>query len=63
LYVSNLQGATLDGATFDQTTTLPDKTLWTPDTDMTRFTDPDHPQFWRSENPWSPAYRAPTADD
>jgi hypothetical protein len=23
---------------------------------MTRFTDPNHPNFWRSDNPDSPAY-------
>lgn len=46
----------IDKAIFDITTTLPDGTKWTPDTDMSRFTDPAHPQFWRSDNPSSPAY-------
>lgn len=32
---------------FDETTILPDGTHWTPDTDMRRFTDPDHPNFRR----------------
>ncbi len=27
--------------------TLPDGTKWTPDTDMTRFTDPNHPNFFQ----------------
>jgi hypothetical protein len=49
---ANLQGASLLGANlqdaeFNGGTTLPDGTNWTPDTDMTRFTDPDHPDFWR----------------
>ncbi|MEL6152396.1 MAG: hypothetical protein AAFR56_22390, partial [Chloroflexota bacterium] len=50
---------------FDETTILPDSDLrdyadgskrisrpWTPETDMTRYTDPDHPDFWQ------PAYTA-----
>jgi hypothetical protein len=36
---------------------LPDGTRWTPDTDMERFTDPQHPAFWRSDNRHSPAHR------
>lgn len=28
-------------------------------TDMHRFTDPNHQNFWRSNNPYSPAFRAP----
>jgi len=39
------------------TTILPDGTNWTHYTDMTRFTDPSHPDFWRSDDPKSPAYR------
>ncbi len=46
LYRTNLQGAELTDAVFDDTTTLPDDSNWTPDTDMTRFTDPEHPDFW-----------------
>jgi hypothetical protein len=42
---------------FDGTTTLPDGSKWTPDTEMRRFTDPSHPNFWRSDDPRSPAYR------
>ncbi|MEJ2151089.1 MAG: hypothetical protein P8Z40_16680 [Chloroflexota bacterium] len=37
---------------------LPDDSTWTPDADMRRFTDPDHPHFGRSEQPGAPAYRA-----
>ncbi|MCB9457880.1 MAG: pentapeptide repeat-containing protein, partial [Anaerolineaceae bacterium] len=43
---------------FDENTILPDGTQWTPDTDMTRFTDPNHPDFWRSVFKGSPAYRS-----
>ncbi len=53
----NLQGADLTNAQFDETTILPDGKAWTPETDLTRFTDPNHPNFWRSDNPASPAYR------
>lgn len=56
LVASNLQGTNFDDAFFDQNTRLPDGTYWTPDTDLTRFTDPDHPDFWRSADPFSPAY-------
>lgn len=54
---TNLQGANLKNAQFNEETTLPDCTNWTSETDMARFTDPDHPDFWRSDDPQSPAYR------
>jgi uncharacterized protein YjbI with pentapeptide repeats len=55
---ANLQGAVLEGAGFDEETILPSyPSRWTPDTDLTHFTDPDHPSFWRSNNPASPAFR------
>ncbi len=54
---ANLQGASLSGAKFDEETVLPDGSKWAPDTDMARFTDPAHPDFWRSDDPDSPAYR------
>jgi uncharacterized protein YjbI with pentapeptide repeats len=48
---TNLEGAILrqahlQGVEYNPHTTLPDGTKWTPDTDMARFTDPDHPDFW-----------------
>ncbi len=46
---AHLTGANLQGAYLDQYTILPDGTRWTPDTDMARFTDPDHPDFWRPD--------------
>jgi hypothetical protein len=67
---ANLQGARLDDITvygpggpqtvetgFDGDTTLPDGSHWTPGTDMRRFTDPSHPDFWRSDQPGAHAYR------
>jgi len=54
---ANLQNAIFKNPKFDVTTTLPDGTHWTPDTNLRRFTDPSHPQFWRSDTPDSPAYR------
>jgi hypothetical protein len=42
LQKANLQGADLFMAKFNEDTILPDGTNWTPDTDMTRFTQPDN---------------------
>ena len=56
LFGADLMYANLTGADFAEDTRLPDGTHWTPDTDITRFTDPDHPRFWRSDDPESPAY-------
>jgi hypothetical protein len=50
---TNLEGANFDRATFDENTTLPDGSSWTPQTDMTHFTDPYHPEFWRpTDDSW-----------
>jgi hypothetical protein len=57
LALANLKGADLRDATFDARTILPDESRWTPDTDLSRFTNPQHPDFWRSDDPDSPAYR------
>lgn len=46
---ANLKQVNIAGATFDEDTVLPDGTNWALDTDMGRFTDPDHPEFWRPE--------------
>jgi hypothetical protein len=46
----------LDRALFSDRTQLPDKSNWSPGVDMRRFTDPQHPQYWRSAMPESPAY-------
>lgn len=54
---ANLERADLREAKFSKTTLLPDQTRWTPETDMERFTNPEHPDFWRSDDPESPAYR------
>jgi len=45
----DLVGAVLVNAKFNEETYLPDETKWTPETDMTRYTDPDHPDFWQPE--------------
>jgi hypothetical protein len=54
---ANLKDTDLADAQFDENTILPDalptfdtnawSSKWTPDTDMARFTDPDHPDFWQ----------------
>jgi uncharacterized protein YjbI with pentapeptide repeats len=54
---ANLQDARLDRAMLDEGTMLPDETHWRPQTDLGRFTNPGHPEFWRSFNRLSPAYR------
>jgi uncharacterized protein YjbI with pentapeptide repeats len=53
---SHLEGARLEGADLthaileeahlDELTTLPDGTRWAADTDLRRFTNPNHPDFW-----------------
>lgn len=53
---ANLQAADLTNAQFNRNTILPDGTKWTSETDMHRFTDPNHPKFWCSDAPISPAY-------
>lgn len=58
---ANLVGAELTTASLDQTqfstdTTLPDGSKWSPETDLGRFVDERHPQYWRSAVPLSPAY-------
>jgi hypothetical protein len=49
LQKANLREANLQRTEFNKGTTLPDGTKWTPDTDMARFTDPEHPDFWRPD--------------
>jgi hypothetical protein len=46
---ANLQDSNIRNARFDDKTTLPDGTRWSPDIDLARFSDPDHPNFWRSD--------------
>lgn len=51
LRYANFRGASLVGTRFDNSTVLPDGTNWTPDTDMSRFTDARHPHFVAFEGP------------
>ncbi len=53
---ANLQGANLTNTTFSPQTILPDGTHWSPDSDMRRFTDPNHPSVWRSDEPGRSAF-------
>ena len=66
LWKANLKGANLQGVKLNEYTILPDTSLgfgsnpksifnkyWTPDTDMTRYTDPNHLDFWQPE--WAKA--------
>lgn len=59
---ADLEGADLDNTEFDEYTVLPDGTNWGSNTDMTRFTDRNHPDFWRSDRPHSPASRTSGKD-
>jgi hypothetical protein len=42
----NLENVTWDHSLHDRTATLPDGIQWTFDTDMKRFTDMDHPEYF-----------------
>jgi hypothetical protein len=67
---SNFRGAILEKARFDEETVLPDAQFvrrekdgteifdkyWTPDTDLSRFTNPNHPNFWHWQGPFSSTY-------
>ena len=46
---ANLIGVDFGSADFSEETVLPDITTWTRDTDMARFTDPTHNDFWRPD--------------
>lgn len=46
---ANLHEVKFDDADFDEDTTLPDNTEWQSHTDVTRFTNPHHPDFWRPD--------------
>jgi hypothetical protein len=46
---ADLRGAKLSEAFFDGDTVCPDGAGWTPDTDLTRFTDAQHPHFWQPD--------------
>jgi hypothetical protein len=66
LQETNLKEANLEGtclrnfllgdAIFSEKTTLPDGSKWTPNIDLMRFVDREHDDFWRSDDPDSPAY-------
>ena len=46
-----LKGAYIHGAQFDASTTLPNGKKWTPETDVTRFVNPEHHEYWDPEIP------------
>lgn len=51
LYNANLQQADLTGAKLSESSRLPDYSMWTPKADLTRFTNPSHPDFWHWDDP------------
>lgn len=65
---TNFRGAILDhaqfaAAQFSTETILPDGAFWTPDTDLTRFTDPQHPAYFRPRIPSDRLVDAETEDN
>jgi uncharacterized protein YjbI with pentapeptide repeats len=61
LFRTNLTGANLAGvvlldAKINKETILPDGIAWNNRVDISRFTNAEHAQFWRSDDPASPAY-------
>lgn len=58
---ASLLGANLEGANLKNAhmlgTMMPDGSAWTPRTDVRRFTDPSHPDFWRPGDAQSLAHR------
>lgn len=48
---ADLTGADLSAARFDPTTVLPDGNTWSAEVDLGRFTQPDHPDYWRYVRP------------
>lgn len=41
-----LVGANLNNTLFDEATILPNGSHWTPNVDLSIFTDPNHPEYW-----------------
>lgn len=52
---ADLTNALLTDAKFSIQTFLPDRTYWTPDIDLGKYTDPSHLDYWRSTDTKSPA--------
>lgn len=46
---ANLVGCTLDNTKLNEKTMLPDGNYWSTQTDMRRYTDPNHPNFLRND--------------
>lgn len=53
---ADLTDAKLTNTRFDLETLLPDGKRWSTTTDLGRFTDPQHSDYWRSSLAESPAY-------
>jgi uncharacterized protein YjbI with pentapeptide repeats len=48
LNLANLQAADVSAVQMDERTVLPNNERWTPDADLSRFTDSRHALFWQS---------------
>lgn len=53
---ANLSGSTIEKAKLDEDTTLPDGKKWFYGIDLSCYTTPSHPNYWRSKDPDSPAF-------
>lgn len=54
---ANLANAKILKAKFDNTTILPDGSQFKQNIDISRFVNPKHPNFWRSDKMYSPAFQ------
>lgn len=55
---ANLEDAILIDAIFSEYTTLPNGEYWSQATDLRAFTNSMHPQYWRSSDKMSPAFKS-----
>lgn len=53
---ADLEGVVLKAVKFNKKTILPDGSAWNKEADLERFTNPEHPEFWRSPSETSPAF-------
>jgi len=60
---ADLRGAKLDACQMDEMTVCPDAAIWTPETDLARFTDPSHTAFWEPTPPLDAERNGVTRND
>lgn len=55
-HIQDATGEVIESPVFSEKTVLPDGTRWALGTDLDKFTNPTHHEFWRSDDRDSPAY-------